>query len=60
MHKFDLSRKTTLITAAAGLLGREHALTLLECGAHVILTDISPLNFGSDKRLTGFLFMAPL
>jgi NAD(P)-dependent dehydrogenase (short-subunit alcohol dehydrogenase family) len=37
---YDLRGKTALITGAAGLLGREHAAALLECGAHVVLTDI--------------------
>ena len=32
--------KTALITGAAGLLGKQHALALLELNAHVILTDI--------------------
>ncbi len=40
-EKFNLAGKTALITGAAGLLGIEHAIALLECGAHVILTDIS-------------------
>ncbi len=40
-EKFDLSGKTALITGAAGLLGKEHAAALLECGADVVLTDVS-------------------
>ena len=39
-NKFNLSGKTALITGAAGLLGIEHAVALLESGAKVILTDI--------------------
>lgn len=42
MNKFDLRGKTALITGAAGLLGREHAYSLLENGATVVLTDMSP------------------
>jgi len=41
LSKFDLSNKTALITGGAGLLGLEHAMALLDCGAHVVLTDIS-------------------
>lgn len=40
-EKFDLSGKAALITGAAGLLGIEHAVALLESGASVILTDIN-------------------
>ena len=38
--KFDLSGKTALITGAAGLLGVEHAIAMIESGATVVLTDI--------------------
>jgi NAD(P)-dependent dehydrogenase (short-subunit alcohol dehydrogenase family) len=37
---YDLTGKAALITGAAGLLGREHAAALVECGAHVVLTDL--------------------
>ena len=39
--KFDLSDRTAIITGGAGLLGRQHALALLACNAHVFLTDHS-------------------
>lgn len=50
-EKFDLSGKTALITGGAGLLGQEHAAALLECGATVVLTDIS-LNALASARTT--------
>ena len=40
-EKFNLKTKTALVTGAAGLLGIEHSIALLECGASVILTDIN-------------------
>ena len=39
-EKFNLKNKTALITGAAGLLGKEHALALLESNCNLILTDI--------------------
>lgn len=41
LNNFNLTDKTALVTGSAGLLGAEHAAALLECGATVILTDIS-------------------
>jgi len=45
LEKYNLSGKTALITGAAGLLGYQHALALLECGANVIMCDLKVKNF---------------
>ena len=44
LAKFDLSGKSALITGGAGLLGKEHALALLEVGANVVLWDVNKEN----------------
>lgn len=44
LPKFDLSGKSALITGGAGLLGKEHALALLEVGANVVLWDVDKEN----------------
>jgi NAD(P)-dependent dehydrogenase (short-subunit alcohol dehydrogenase family) len=41
LNNFNLTGKTALITGSAGLLGVEHSAALIECGAQVVLTDIS-------------------
>lgn len=48
--KFDLTRRTALITGAAGLLGVEHAAALLESGAAVILTDVGATALDSARE----------
>ncbi len=37
---YDLTGRTAVITGAAGLLGPQHAVALLTCGARVIVTDV--------------------
>ena len=43
MKKFNLSKKFSLITGAAGLLGKSHALALAEIGSSLILTDLKEI-----------------
>ena len=49
LSKFSLDGKVALITGASGLLGQEHAYALLEAGAVVVLTDISPRGLEDAK-----------
>lgn len=46
-NKFNLSGRNAMITGAAGLLGKQHAIALLEMGASVVLTDVNMA--GLDK-----------
>ena len=40
-NNFSLAKKFSLITGAAGLLGEQHAIALLEINSDIILTDIN-------------------
>jgi len=44
LKNFDLNGKWALITGGAGLLGKEHAIALLEVGANIVLWDINKEN----------------
>ena len=52
LSKFNLNGKWALVTGAAGLLGREHAIALLEVGANVVIWDIDQLNL---TKVTNYL-----
>ena len=53
LNKFNLKNKNILITGAAGLLGYQHSIALLNVGARIIMTDIniSQLNKNKSKLL---------
>lgn len=59
LKNFDLSGKTALITGSAGLLGVEHAAALIECGAQVVLTDISEVALGLARSTLEANFCRP-
>ena len=48
--KFSLEGKTALVTGAAGLLGKQHTIALLEAGASVVMTDINGDELTSAKQ----------
>lgn len=50
LKNFDLTGKTALITGAAGLLGIEHAMALLESGATVVVTDIGQARLDAARN----------
>lgn len=48
--KYDISSKCALITGAAGLLGKQHAMALLETGANIVLTDTNSSGLKEVQR----------
>lgn len=44
LSKFNLTGCNALITGGAGILGKQHAIALLDAGCRVILTDINTSN----------------
>ena len=48
-NKFNLNGRNALITGAAGLLGKQHAIALLEMGASVVLTDVNVAGLDKTK-----------
>ena len=56
LEKFNLCGKFALITGAAGLLGFQHALALIEVGSSLILTDIDEKKLlDVQNKLTPYL-----
>lgn len=51
LEKYNLSGKKALITGAAGLLGIQHAIALIEAGAKVIITDVNQSALEKSKEL---------
>ena len=49
LNKFSLKNKNILITGAAGSLGLEHSIALLNVGARVIMTDVDLLKLNKNK-----------
>ena len=52
LKKYNLKNKNIIITGAAGLLGKQFALALLESGARVIMTDVNEKEPVSYTHLT--------
>jgi NAD(P)-dependent dehydrogenase (short-subunit alcohol dehydrogenase family) len=48
--KFSLEGKIALVTGAAGFLGKQHTIALLEAGASVVMTDINDAELAAAKQ----------
>ena len=53
ISEFDMGHHIVLVTGAAGLLGEQHCIALLEAGATVIATDIS--KFALSELRDGYI-----
>ncbi len=53
LQRFDLSGRVAVITGGAGLLGREHAIALAECGALPVLLDINDTALAKAAEFVG-------
>ena len=50
LQRFDLSGRVAVITGGSGLLGREHAVALADCGALPVLLDINEAALASASE----------
>ena len=50
LKNYNLKKKCILITGAAGLLGKQFSIALLEAGAKVILTDTNFISLSNFKK----------
>ena len=49
LNKFSLENKNILITGAAGSIGLEHSIALLNVGARIIMTDVDLIKLKKNE-----------